>query len=119
MLRVRRLIAMEHDRIAEVGIDEAGRLYVATSLHGFPFMDREAIEVGWDARGGVLYSPTPREWRELGDFSEWTYPDCFRHIVSAVELQGRALHVSEATRWSNVPAEVREELCEWEALYRA
>jgi hypothetical protein len=104
---------MEQGRIAEVGIDEAGRLYVATSLHSFPSMYREAVGVRWDARGGVLYTPAPREW------PEWTYLSSFKHIVSVVELQGCALQLSEATEWRNVPPELKEDIRDWMARYRA
>jgi hypothetical protein len=107
---------MELGRIAEVGIDEAGRLYVATTWHSFPFISREAVEVRQDARGGVIYSPAPHEFREY--YSEWTYLTSFRHIVGVVELQGCDLQLSEATMWRNIPEELREEICEWMERFR-
>jgi hypothetical protein len=39
---------METDSIAEIAIDEVGRLCVRPSTASFPFTWREAMEVHWD-----------------------------------------------------------------------
>ena len=65
---------MEKGLIAEVGIDKTGRLYIVSSLHKFPYIYPEAMEVHWDAKDTFLYSPIP---------CEWTYLDLFKQIINA------------------------------------
>jgi hypothetical protein len=92
---------MTTDLIAEVGIDEQGRLYLRPCSASFPYIYREAVEVHWDPDRRHLYSPRPREW---------TYPQWFRHIVEAAALQSCDLRLTPATAWTNVPPDVRAEM---------
>ena len=71
---------MTTDRIAELAIDDAGRLCVKPTTATFPFIWREAMEVHWDPHGGFLYSPKPREW---------SYADWLRQILSAAKETSR------------------------------
>jgi hypothetical protein len=89
---------MQQDEIAEVGIDERGRLYVRPATSTFPYIWREAMEVHWDVSGAFLHSPVPREW---------SYADWYRQIVSAAQEQAWELRLTPRTRWTNVPEEVR------------
>lgn len=50
---------MNTDRIAEIRIDEAGRLCAQPKTHSFPFIYRAGMEVHWDEDGKYLYSPLP------------------------------------------------------------
>ncbi len=93
---------MVEDTIAEVGIDEEGRLYVRPSAFSFEFIYRAGMEVNWDATKCRLFSPKPREW---------IYSDCFKQIVAAAaDEYGTALRLTAKTDWSNLPAPLRAEI---------
>ena len=66
---------MTDDTIAEVGIDEEGRLYVRPSTQSFEHIWRAAMQVNWDVAQHRLFGPRPREW---------SYVDWFRKIVAAL-----------------------------------
>jgi hypothetical protein len=85
------------DIITEVEIDGSGRLLVTPGSERFPYIYREAMEVGWNAEGRFLFSPRPRQW---------SYLDWFRQILGAARTQGCDLRVSDATQWRNVPADL-------------
>jgi DNA-binding transcriptional regulator/RsmH inhibitor MraZ len=91
---------MNTDSIAEVAIDDDGRLLVSPSSHSYPMIYREAVEVHWDAVGRFLYSPKPREW---------SYLDWFKHIIDTAG----DLVLSADTRWKNIPADLRIEAEAW------
>ena len=92
---------MSLDVIKEVEIDASGRLLVKPGSERFPYIYREAMEVGWDAEGNFLFSPKPREWSYL----HW-----FAQILEAARTQGCELRVSDETRWSNVAPELAEQM---------
>lgn len=92
---------MRIEQIAEIAIDDAGRLCVTPSSASFRYIWREAMEVHWEPQGGFLYSPKPREW---------TYSDWFRQIAAAAREQGYPLQLSDSTVWRNIPASLKEEI---------
>jgi hypothetical protein len=93
---------MLKDTIAEIGIDDAGRLYVRPASRSFEHVYRAAMEVYWDASNGWLFSPKPREW---------TYVDGFKQIVAAAaDEYGTALNVTSDTAWSNVPTSLQAQI---------
>ena len=93
---------MREDSIAEVGIDDEGRLYVQPSSMSFNYIYRAAMEVNWDASQRRLFSPQPREW---------TYLDWFKQIVAAAaDEYGIRLELTSETVWSNVPASLQAEI---------
>jgi hypothetical protein len=93
---------MAQENIAEVGIDEAGRLYVRPTSTSFDYIYRAAMEVNWDAATRRLFSPKPREW---------PYVDWFKQIMAAAaDEYGTALRVTPHTGWTNVPADLRAEI---------
>ena len=93
---------MTEDQILEVGIDQAGSLYLKPRTQSFPFIYRAAMEVGWDAENQRLFSPMPREW---------TYLDWFRQLLAAAaDEYGVRLKVSSATVWSDVPEALRAQI---------
>lgn len=96
-------MVIESDEIAEVGIDEQQRLYLQPSTLSFPLIYREAADVHWDAERRRLHSSPPRKW---------TYLQWFRHILNTVGPQ-RELRITPATKWVNVPLELRREIDEW------
>ena len=89
------------DKIAEITIDDGGRLCVKPTTETFPFIWRETMEVHWDPQGGFLYSPKQREW---------SYVDWFRQILNAVKDQGCSLEVTDTTVWTNIPAPLMDEM---------
>src|SRR4051812_45591496 len=95
---------MTTDSIAEVGIDEQERLYIRPDTATFPFIYREAVEVHWEPNRHHLHSPKPREW---------TYLQCFQHIISAAALQSYELRITPSTAWNNSPAELSAEIRRW------
>jgi hypothetical protein len=92
---------MVKDEVASIAIDDQGRLRVSPLSASFPYIYREAMEVGWDASGKFLFSPSPREW----SYGQW-----FQQIVAATKEQGYELVLSAATAWENVPDTVRQEI---------
>ena len=68
---------MTEEAIAEVGIDDEGRLYVRPSSMSFDYVYRAGMEIYWDAGRMWLYAPKPREW----DHPRW-----FDQIRAAVAL---------------------------------
>ena len=93
---------MEQDAIAAIGIDEAGRLYVVPRSRSFPYIYREAMEIGWDATGRCLHAPPPPR-AQLETPAWW-----FRRILAAAKEQGCLLQTDSQTTWINVPPELRE-----------
>ena len=91
---------MNADPIAEVAIDDEGRLCIVPSTNTYPMIYREAVEVHWDATGRFLFAPKPREW---------SYLDWFKHIV---DVAG-GLVLSRDTRWTNVPDDLRKGAETW------
>ncbi len=68
---------MEREAIAEIGIDDIGRLYVAPQNKKFPYIYREAMEVHWDEDGQYLYAPpAPRAQlaTPVGGFDKFSLP---------------------------------------------
>lgn len=92
---------MTHDQIAEVRIDEEGRLCVVPASDSFPYIYREAMEVHWDNNGRFLYSPKPREW---------SYVRWFQQILAAAREQSSVLRLTSTTKWSRVPESLRAEM---------
>ena len=96
-------MVVESDQIAEIGIDEQQRLYLQPSTLSVPIIYREAADVHWDAERRRLHSSPPRKW---------TYLQWFRHILNTVGPQ-RELRFTPATKWVNVPPELRREIERW------
>lgn len=93
---------MDQDSIAEVGIDELGRLYVRPMSTSFDYVYRARMDVNWDAATCRLLSPKPRQW---------TYLDWFKQIIAAAAGEYRtALRLTPDTRWTDVPADLRTEI---------
>jgi hypothetical protein len=90
---------MRTDKIAEVGIDAEGSLWVKPASTTFPYIYREGREVRWDARRLRLYSPKPREW---------SYVDWFHQIRDAAREHGVELALGPATSWSGISPELRQ-----------
>ena len=84
---------MISDHIAEVRIDDIGRLCVFPETRAFPFVWRTGTEVHWDELGRFLHSPAPREW---------SYVHWFQQIVAAVANEyDCSLIITPLTRWHN------------------
>lgn len=92
---------MTQDQIAEVRIDEDGRLCVVPTSASFPYIYREAMEVHWDDNSRFLYSPKPREW---------SYVRWFQQILAAAREQSSLLRLTSTTKWSGVPESIRAEI---------
>ena len=92
---------MVKDDVAAIAIDDQGRLCVTPLSATFPYIYREAMEVGWDVAGRFLFSPIPKEW----SYGRW-----FQQIISSTKEQGCELVLSRATVWKDVPDSVRQEI---------
>lgn len=103
------LEVLKTDQIIEVGLDDAGCLYVRPQSETFPYIYREAMDVHWDHKRKVLHSPPPRASLDF-TLSRW-----FQQIVDAAKEQNCALVLSEKTNWSSVPAALKNEILEWSA----
>jgi hypothetical protein len=92
---------VKRDRILEVGIDDTGSFYIRPETSAFPYVYREAMEVGSDPERRRLFSPPPREW---------SYLDWFNQLRRAAEEQGVILEVTRETSWANVPETLGREI---------
>ena len=93
---------MIEDIIAEIGIDDKGRLYICPASTSFPYIYRAAMEVGWDDKTGRLFSPQPRKW---------TYIDWFNQIIAATSDEyGTRLRLTAGTVFVNIPDPLRAEI---------
>ena len=88
------------DTIAEIAIDNEGRLRIVPSTNIYPKIHREAVEVNWDEAERFLYSPKPRDW---------SYLDWFKHIINTAG----DLSLTPDTKWTNVPEELRRQAEAW------
>jgi hypothetical protein len=85
---------MQTDTIAEIAVDEKGRLCVRPATTEFPLIYRAAMQVGWDSQGRFLFSPVP---------TEWSYVDWFKQIAAAARDEyGCALVITKQTSWRGV-----------------
>ena len=95
---------IDKDNIIEIGIDKLDRLFIKPEKETFPLIYRTATEVHWDEKGNFLYSPKPKEW---------TYFDWYKQIVGVVETECNCkLLLTDKTRWSNIPTELKQQICE-------
>lgn len=95
---------VDSDAIAEIGVDDKGRLYVSPQAKAFPHIYREAMEVHWDSEGKYLCSPAPPR-SQLATPIWW-----FKQILSAAKAQECGLVLETATRWNNVPQDLKDEI---------
>ena len=92
---------MDRDRIAEVGIDRRGSLWVRPTTKHFPMVYREAMEVSWDSKEFRLITPSR---------PEWSYVRWFVQILAAAREGNIDLFIDEETRWQNIDPELRRSL---------
>ena len=93
---------MKIEQISEIGIDTLERLYVKPEKEKFTMIYRTATEVHWDASGGYLHSPKPREWSYL----KW-----YQHITSVILSECNVqLTITDSTQWSNIDAALTEQI---------
>jgi Integron Cassette Protein Hfx_Cass5 len=95
---------MDREAIAEIGIDDQGRLYVSPRAQEFPYIYREAMEVDWDHAARCLYVP-PAPRAQQADPLWW-----FQRILAAAREQGYELHIAQETKWQNIPQQLKEEI---------
>lgn len=99
---------MKTDSIAEIGIDDMGRLYIRPEKEKFTMIWRSAAEVHWDQKQNFLYSPKPREW---------TYLMWYQHIVQIVADEYRcSLIIDRDTNWVSIPEDLKQQIQTWEAI---
>lgn len=95
---------MRRERIAEVGIDAGGRVFVRPAARRFEHVYRAAMEVHWDGALCRLSHPAPRDQSPV-----WW----FVQIVAAVaDEYGMCLDLTSETRWFNIPAGLQTAMAE-------
>ncbi len=94
---------MRDELIAEVTLDDAGRLLLKPAEILFDDLHMAgAWGFRWDAPTSSLAIPLPRQW---------TYRDWFEHVVTIIGSQyGVHLTVGSETRWIAVPLSVRYDI---------
>jgi len=95
---------MKMDSIAEIGIDEQNCLYLRPSSAAFPCVCRLQAEVYWEPASHHVHCQKQ---------CEWTYMECFQHIMHCAMLQSYDLQLTPRTVWTNVPARLAEEIKDW------
>lgn len=100
---------MTNDNILKIWIDNDGRLCIQPAKEKFTMVYRSAAEVHWDNTSDFLFSPRPREW---------SYLDWYKHIVSLVIVDYNCrLLITNETDWLSVPAELKENILEFDKNY--
>lgn len=96
-------VAMRDETIAEVTMDEAGRLLLKPAETLFDTLHMAgAWGFRWDEPTGSLAIPLPKEW---------SYCDWFSHVVTIIGQEYDVhLTVGPQTKWISVPEAVRAEL---------
>ncbi|MBK7103788.1 MAG: hypothetical protein IPH62_00690 [Ignavibacteriae bacterium] len=93
---------MKKEKIILLGIDEFDRLFVKPEIETFSYIYRAAMEVNWDEKRKVLFSPKPREW---------SYQKCFEQIINAVKNECNInLVIDENTVWENIDSKIKDEI---------
>jgi hypothetical protein len=95
---------MNRDKIAEIGFDEQGRLYVMPLTVTFPYVYREAMEVAWDDEYHYLCAPPPPR-SQLAPVGWW-----LRQIFAAARAQDCELHLAPETKLRNIPHQLVDEI---------
>ena len=95
---------MDRDEIAEIGIDEQGRLYVKPLTITFPYVYREAMEVAWNDDGHYLCAPPPPRF-QLAPVGWW-----LRQIFAAAKTQNCELRLAPETKFRNIPHQLADEI---------
>jgi hypothetical protein len=90
---------MISDRIAEIGIDGALRLYVRPARTSFTHIYRAGKDISWDPSNRRLLSPRPVEWSYLQGFNQI--------LAATAEEYGVRLQLTPATIWSNISDELK------------
>lgn len=91
---------MREAAIAEVGLDDEGRMFVRPTKGSFEHVYRAAMGVYWDEPSRRLsHSQPPKDWTPV----QW-----FQQIVAAVaDEYGVLLKPTFQTTWADVPNELR------------
>ena len=92
---------MDSDKIIEIGIDIAERLYIKPKAKSFPYIYREAMEVDWDQDKRHLYGAKPRQWKHI---------DWFVQILSAAKEQGCELNLANECVWVGISEELKGQI---------
>ena len=93
---------MKADRIAEIGIDQEGSLFIRPAEQSFPFIYRAGREIGWDSITRRLFCPRP---------NQRSYRDWFRQLLAAVaDEYGVSLEIDSATAWSGMAEADRQQI---------
>jgi hypothetical protein len=94
---------MREEVIAEVTIDDAGRMLLRPADTLFDDLHTAgAWGFRWDSPTQSLAIPQPREW---------TYRDWFKHVVKIIGSEyGVHLKLGPQTQWTSVPSCVRDEV---------
>jgi hypothetical protein len=95
---------MKTENIIEIGINEAGQLFIKPEKERFVLIYRSASEVHWNDVDKYLFSPKPREW---------SYLDWFRHIVSVVKEECDCeLVITPTTSWNGIADDLHQQILE-------
>ena len=90
------------DFIAQVSIDDDGRLRIAPRTQSFPSIQKVYNDIMWDAERHDLCSAKSHEWRYL----KW-----YRHITGGVvSSYGCTLMLHPETHWMNVPSGLKSDI---------
>lgn len=94
---------MTDENIEEIAIDASGGLIVRPERSSFSDLYQAgAFGFRWDDATAALASPKPKEW---------SYLNWFEHMLAVIANNyGTALKTAYSTKWTSVPAGVREEL---------
>ena len=96
---------MKNDTIAEIGIDNQGRLYIVPAVQKFRYIWREAMEVHWEERRSRLYGAELKNYE-----GSWGYLEWFHQIIKAAMEQGINLSITEGTKWLDISSNLKNDI---------
>jgi hypothetical protein len=95
-------------KIAEIGIDSDGYLFVRPALQpsaNFEFIWRDASGIRWSETRRVLHAYEPARWEHFA---------LYKQILNAVRSEyGESLEPTVETQWSQVTPELKKTIEAW------
>ena len=93
---------MRTERIAEVGMDDEGKVFVRPVSGSFEYIYRAGMEIYWNESTKRLSHPAQRDWSP----ARWV-----RQIVAAMASEYHVLlELTDETVWSNVSHDLCAEI---------
>ena len=103
---------MYEEKIAEIGIDEIGGVYLKPSSRNFDYIYRAAMQIYWDRAKRRLFSPAAGSERGKLSQTRWLQ----QILDAAADEYGVTLVYSNDTIWLGISDTIKSEMLEMFAI---